>query len=86
MQWENQPTAFFVYFYPRHLNSFMKKRHEQKLLILSLGLLFVFNVPFLLTYNINEAIFGIPIFYFSIFGFWLVSVILSWYVLKRHYE
>lgn len=86
MQWENYPAAFFVYFYPEPNYSKMKKRHEQKLLILSLGLFFVFNVPFLLAYNINDAIFGVPVFFFSIFGFWLFSVGLSWYVLKKHYE
>jgi hypothetical protein len=64
----------------------MKKRHEQKLVILSVALFFLFNVPFLLIYNIEGAIWGIPVLFFSIFGIWLAGVILSMVILKRHYE
>nr|WP_298494824.1 hypothetical protein [uncultured Algibacter sp.] len=64
----------------------MKKRHEQKLIVLSIALFLIFNIPFLLIFNIEGALFGIPIFYFSIFSFWLLSIIISYIVLKRHYE
>ena len=64
----------------------MKKRHEQKLIVLSTALLLVFNIPFLLVFNINDAIFGIPILYFSIFSIWLIAIIISYIILKRHYE
>jgi len=64
----------------------MKKRHEQKLIILSIALLLVLNIPFLLIFNVNGAVFGIPTFYFSVFSVWLVSIIISFVILKRHYE
>jgi hypothetical protein len=64
----------------------MKKRHEQKLVVLSIGLLLIFNIPFVLVFNFKGAIFGIPTFYFSIFSIWLLSIIISYIVLKRHYE
>ncbi|WP_298418403.1 hypothetical protein [uncultured Kordia sp.] len=64
----------------------MKKRHEQKLVVLSIALFLLFNIPFVLTFNIEGAFWGIPTFYFCIFSFWLVSIIISYIVLKRHYE
>jgi len=64
----------------------MKKRHEQKLIILSIGLLLVLNVPLLLVFNKDESIYGIPFFYFSVFSIWMVSIIISYIILKRYYE
>jgi hypothetical protein len=64
----------------------MKKRHEQKLVVLSIVLLLIFNIPFILIFNVNDVILGIPTLYFSIFSIWLVSIIISYIVLKRHYE
>jgi hypothetical protein len=64
----------------------MKKRHEQKLIILSLALMLVFNIPFLLIFSIDGVVFGMPTFYVSIFSIWLTSIVISYIVLKRHYE
>ncbi|WP_420572126.1 hypothetical protein [Kordia sp.] len=64
----------------------MKKRHEQKLVVLAIALLLLFNIPFVLTFNKGGAFLGIPTFYFSIFSIWLTSIIISYIVLKRHYE
>jgi len=64
----------------------MKKRHEQKLVVLSIALLLVFNIPFVLIFNFEGAIFGIPTLYFSLFTFWMISIVISYIVLKRHYE
>lgn len=64
----------------------MKKRHEQKLVVLGLALLLIFNVPFILVFDFSGHIMGIPTLYFSIFSIWLVSIIISFIVLKRHYE
>jgi Na+-driven multidrug efflux pump len=64
----------------------MKKRHEQKLVVLSLILFLLLNVPFILIFNISGQVFGIPTFYFSLFSIWLLSVIISFIVLRRHYE
>ena len=64
----------------------MKKRHEQKLIVLSLALFLIFNIPFVLIFNFEGVIFGIPSFYFSVFSVWLLSIIISAIILKRHYE
>ena len=64
----------------------MKKRHEQKLIVLSFALFLLFNVPFILIFNLNGQVFGVPTFYFSIFSIWFLSIIISYIILKRHYE
>jgi O-antigen/teichoic acid export membrane protein len=64
----------------------MKKRHEQKLIVLSIALFLIFNIPFVLIFNMEGAIFGVPVFYFSVFSIWLLSIVISYIVLKRHYE
>ncbi|WP_299247045.1 hypothetical protein [uncultured Lacinutrix sp.] len=64
----------------------MKKRHEQKLVVLSVALCLTFNIPFILVFNFEGAILGIPTLYFSIFSIWLLSIVISYIVLKRHYE
>jgi hypothetical protein len=64
----------------------MKKRHEQKLVVLSITLFLIFNIPFVLVFNLEGAILGIPTFYFSVFSIWLLSIVVSYIVLKRHYE
>ncbi len=64
----------------------MKKRHEQKLVVLAMALLLIFNIPFILIFNFEGAVFGIPILYFSVFSIWFLSIIISYIVLKRHYE
>ena len=64
----------------------MKKRHEQKLVILAFGLALIFNVPFVLTLSKDFVIFGIPFFYFALFLIWLLSIVISYYVLNKYYE
>ncbi|MAO07678.1 MAG: hypothetical protein CL596_03095 [Alteromonas sp.] len=64
----------------------MKKRHEQKLVILSLALLAMLNVPILLIFNFEGSMGGIPVFYVYCFGVWAISILISYIVLKRHYE
>lgn len=64
----------------------MKKRHEQKLVILAIVLFIVYSLPFILILNIEGHVFGIPIFYFSLFLIWLISIILSYSILKRYYD
>ena len=73
-------------FFLLHLYLEMKKRHEQKLVVLSFVLLLIFNIPFILIFNLDGAVFGIPTLYFSIFSIWLVSILISYTVLKKHYE
>jgi len=64
----------------------MKKRHEQKLVVITIALFMLFNVPLVLIFDRNEAIFGFPVFYFSVFSIWLMAIVLSYIVLKRYYE
>jgi hypothetical protein len=64
----------------------MKKRHEQKLIILSLLLLLAFNIPLLLLFDSSKPVLGLPIIYIYIFSIWLFSVAISYLIIKRYYE
>lgn len=64
----------------------MKKRHEQKLVILSITLFVMINIPFVLVFDVPGAIAGIPVLYFALFSIWLIAIIISFIILKRHYE
>ncbi|MAY86527.1 MAG: hypothetical protein CML02_07420 [Pseudooceanicola sp.] len=64
----------------------MKKRHEQKLVILSITLFVMINIPFVLVFDVPGTIAGIPILYFALFSIWLIAIIISFIILKRHYE
>ncbi|WP_339623843.1 hypothetical protein [uncultured Winogradskyella sp.] len=43
-------------------------------------------MPFIFIFESDDAIFGIPVLYFSIFSIWLISILISYVILKRHYE
>lgn len=64
----------------------MKKRHEQKLILLSVVLLFVLNIPIVLIYNTGESVLGFPKIYFVIFMICLSSVCISYLILSKFYE
>ncbi|MBY8962014.1 hypothetical protein KJK34_04540 [Flavobacterium sp. D11R37] len=64
----------------------MKKRHQQKLIILSVGLLLAFNMPLLLLFDSSKAILGLPLIYVYIFSVWLLSILVSLFVFMRYYE
>jgi hypothetical protein len=64
----------------------MKKRHEQKLVILSMLLLLALNAPLLLLFDSSNALFGLPIIYIYIFSVWLFSIAVTYLILKRYYE
>ncbi|MFY0483006.1 hypothetical protein ACI6PS_10380 [Flavobacterium sp. PLA-1-15] len=64
----------------------MKKRHEQKLIILSLLLLLCFNMPLLLIFDSAASLGGIPIIYVYFFSVWIFSILISLLVIKRYYE
>ncbi|WP_294824051.1 hypothetical protein [uncultured Flavobacterium sp.] len=64
----------------------MKKRHEQKLIILSLLLLLAFNLPLLLLFDSSRPLWGIPVIYIYFFSVWLASVLLTFYIIKKYYE
>ena len=64
----------------------MKKRHEQKLLILSLLLWVLFNFPFITIFNTSAVLAGIPVIYAYLFSVWLLAVIICYYILNRHLD
>ncbi|MBE9576642.1 MULTISPECIES: hypothetical protein [Flavobacterium] len=64
----------------------MKKRHQQKLVVLSLLLLLVLNLPIVLLFDSADNVLGFPVIYIYIFSVWLFSVLMSWIVVQRYYE
>ncbi|TDE45433.1 hypothetical protein E0I26_05630 [Flavobacterium rhamnosiphilum] len=64
----------------------MKKRHEQKLVVLSMLVLLALNVPLLLLFDSSKPLFGFPIIYIYIFSAWLFSIATSYLIIKRYYE
>ncbi len=64
----------------------MKKRHQQKLIILSLALLLLFNIPLILVFNHSGHISGFPTMYFFIFLIWAIAIFISSIILKKYYE
>lgn len=66
--------------------SCMKKRHEQKLIILSIGLLIAFSIPVSLLFNNDREIFGYPMILIYIFAVWMVSIIISFIIVKKYDE
>ena len=64
----------------------MKKRHKQKLAILSIILFVLFNAPVLLLFNDVEPIAGLPLIYFYIFIIWLASSVVSFLIFRKFNE
>ncbi|MBZ9628526.1 hypothetical protein LB450_10480 [Psychroflexus sp. CAK1W] len=62
----------------------MKKRHQQKLIFLSFGLILLFNIPLVLAFNQVTSVLGFPLFYFFVFIIWLASIIISFSILKKY--
>lgn len=64
----------------------MKKRHQQKLIVLSFFLLIALNFPLILLFDTFKIMFGLPIIYIYIFCIWLLSIIVSVIIVNRYYE
>lgn len=64
----------------------MKKRHLQKLVLLSLLLAVAYNIPFVLLFNHTHKLFGFPIIYVYLFGLWLLTIIISFWIVKKYHE
>ncbi len=64
----------------------MKKRHQQKLVVLSLLLLVLFNLPIILLFDSSDSFLGLPIIYVYIFSVWLFVVLISLIIVERYYE
>jgi hypothetical protein len=64
----------------------MKKRHKQKLIILSLALWVLFNFPLILLFDGSEQVLGYPILYVYLFSVVCLSVLVSWLVITIYHE
>jgi hypothetical protein len=64
----------------------MKKRHQQKLVIVSMTLLICLNLPIILLFDSSKSIFGFPSSYIFIFSTWLLSILMSLAILIRYNE
>ena len=64
----------------------MKKRHQQKLIVISVVLLFIWNVPFVAIFDGDAQILGFPAIYVFIFLTWLLSILLAYIILRKFYE
>ncbi len=64
----------------------MKKRHEQKLIILSIGLMIAFSIPVSLLFNSEKEIFGFPMLLVYLFAMWMLSIIISFVIVKKYDE
>ncbi len=64
----------------------MKRRHQQKLIVVAVALFFLWNIPFLSIWDKNLQLLGFPVFYVYIFLTWLLAVVLCYIVLNRFYE
>ncbi len=64
----------------------MKKRHQQKLVVLSLVLFILLNAPILLLFNQVKEIFGLPLLFVYLFSIWLLSSLASFLLFKKFDE
>ncbi|KGD67798.1 hypothetical protein B0A61_07535 [Flavobacterium aquatile LMG 4008 = ATCC 11947] len=64
----------------------MKKRHQQKFVIVSMVLLIGFNMPIVLLFDSSNNLFGFPVVYIYFFSIWLFSILLSMLIVKRYNE
>lgn len=62
----------------------MKKRHQQKLVILSIGLITFLNFPIILIFNSDEVVMGIPLLYAYVFVVWFISIVITFTVIHKH--
>lgn len=64
----------------------MKKRHEQKLIILSIGLMIAFSIPVSLLFNSDRKVLGYPMILIYMFVVWMISIIISFVIVRRYDE
>jgi len=64
----------------------MKKRHQQKLLFLSLFLMMALNLPIILLFDTNGVVAGIPVIYIYVFSIWLLSALVSFIIVNKYNE
>ncbi|MFM9987259.1 MAG: hypothetical protein ACKVOV_01340 [Flavobacterium sp.] len=64
----------------------MKKRHQQKLVIVSIVLLIGLNLPIVLLFDSSTNVLGFPAIYIYFFSIWLLSILVSLLIVKRYNE
>ncbi|WP_439478993.1 hypothetical protein [Chryseobacterium aquaticum] len=64
----------------------MKKRHEQKLIILCIGLLISFSIPVSLLFNSEKEVLGFPRILVYVFSVWMISILISFFIVKKYDE
>nr|WP_235922637.1 hypothetical protein [uncultured Flavobacterium sp.] len=64
----------------------MKKRHQQKLVIVSMILLIGLNLPIVLLFDSSQNMLGFPVIYIYFFSIWLFSILVSLLIVKRYNE
>jgi hypothetical protein len=64
----------------------MKKRHQQKMIIVSMGLFMGFNLPIVLLFDSSQNLFGFPVIYIYFFSVCLLSVLVSLLIVTRYNE
>ncbi|AZA76095.1 hypothetical protein EG347_00400 [Chryseobacterium sp. G0186] len=64
----------------------MKKRHEQKLVILSIGLMLAFSIPISLLFNSDREVLGYPMILIYLFAVWMISIVISFVIVKKYDE
>jgi len=64
----------------------MKKRHEQKLILLSVGLMIAFSIPISLLFNSDREVLGYPMILIYLFAVWMISIIISFVIVKKYDE
>ena len=64
----------------------MKKRHQQKLIIITLLLWMGFNMPLVLLFDSAQEIGGFPLIYIYFFSLWVLAILLSLLIVRRYNE
>ena len=64
----------------------MKKRHRQKLVVISIFLFLAWNVPFITIFESSSQVLGFPSIYVYIFVNWFLTILLTYFILNRFYE
>ncbi|WP_042721707.1 MULTISPECIES: hypothetical protein [Flavobacteriales] len=62
----------------------MKKRHEQKLILLSIGMMVAFSIPVSLLFNSEQEVLGYPMLLVYLFAVWMISIIIALVIVKKY--
>ena len=63
-----------------------QRKQQQSLILLALGFLMLFSFPLLSIANKPILAVGIPILYLYVFGSWMVSIILLYWIINGKHK